>query len=266
MKVRNIFYILAIVLMISCKSEYQKLLTSTDYEKQYNKAIELYEQKEYYKAYELFEKILPAYRLSEKAEKINYLIARCYYEEGDYLMAAYYFERYTVSFPSSEYAEEAQYFSAVSYFYNSPKYSLDQTYTVKAISSFQNYINKYPKGMYVKQSNDYIAELRGKLEQKAFENSKLFYSIGDYKAAVISLRNCIKDYPDSKYREEIIYLTFESAYLLAQNSIESKKQERIESAIQDYKSYIDEFPQGKWVKDAEKIYVQLQKQVQKANN
>ncbi|HOS84510.1 MAG TPA: outer membrane protein assembly factor BamD [Bacteroidales bacterium] len=264
--VHKILYIGAILLMISCKSEYQKLLTSTDYEKQYNKAVELYEQKEYYKAYELLEKVLPAFRLSDKAEKINYLIARCYYEEGDYLMAAYYFERYTLSFPTSDFTEEAQYFAAVSYYYNSPKFSLDQTYTVKAIASFQNYINKYPKGIYTKQSNDYISELRGKLEKKAFENSKLFYNIGDYKAAVISLRNCLKDYPDSKYREEILYLTFESAYLLAQNSVEAKQQERMEMAIQDYKSYIDEYPQGKWSKDAEKTYIQLQKQIQKVNN
>jgi outer membrane protein assembly factor BamD len=266
MKVKYILSILAIVVLISCKSEYQKLLTSNDYEKQYNKALEFYEKKEYFKAYELFEKVLPAYRLSEKAEKINYLIARCYYEEGDYLMAAYYFERYTLTFPSSEYAEEAFYFTAISYYNNSPKYSLDQTYTVKAISSFQNYINKYPKGMYVKQSNDYIAQLREKLEKKAFENSKLFHSIGDYKAAVISLKNCLKDYPDSKYREEIMYLIFESGYFLAQNSIESKKQERMELAMQDYRTYIDEFPQGKWAKDAEKLYVQLQKQSKKAIN
>lgn len=266
MIVNKILYILALVLMISCKSEYQKLLTSTDYEKQYNKAVELYEQKEYYKAYELFEKVLPAYRLSDKAEKINYLIARCYYESGDYLMAAYYFERYAISFPASEYVEEAQYFAAISYYNNSPKYSLDQMYTTKAIASFQNYINRFPKGMYVKQSNDYIAELRVKLEKKSFENSKIFYNIGDYKAAVISLRNCLKDYPDSKFREEILFLTFESSYLLAQNSIESKKQERLELAVQDYKLYIDEFPQGIWAKDAEKIYVQLQKEIQKANN
>jgi outer membrane protein assembly factor BamD len=261
MIVKRILYILCFITLAGCQSEYQKMLKTTDYEQQYNAAMKYYDQKDYLKAYELFDKVLPAYRLTDKAEKINYLIARCYYEEADYLMAAYYFERFVVTFPTSESAEEAYYFSALCYYYNSPKYSLDQANTLKAINMFQGYINKYSKGVYVKESNGYIAELRQKLEKKAFENSKIFFQIGDYKAAVVALDNCLKEYPDTKYREEILYLMIESSYLLAENSVEAKKQDRYESAIANYNSYIDEYPQGQWSKDAEKLYLQIKKRI-----
>ena len=259
MILKKVLYILLLLLFVSCQSEYQKMLKSDNYEQQYDAAIKFYEAKDYYKAYELLEKILPAYRLTDKAEKINYLIAKCYYEEADYLMAAYYFERFVLTFPSSNYAEEASYFSALCYYYNSPSPSLDQTYTSKAISSFQAYINRYPSGIYLKESNSYIAELRNKLEKKAFENSKIYYTTENYRAAVVALRNCLKEFPDSKYREEILFLTLHSSYLLATNSVESKKQDRYEIAISDYHSYIDEYPQGQWSKDAEKLYNQIKK-------
>ena len=246
-------------MLFGCQSEYQKLLKSSDYEAQYNAALKYYEQGVYFKTYAILEQILPAYRLTDKAEKINYLIAKCYYEEMDYLMSAYYFERFIMTFPTSEFVEDAYYFSALCYYYNSPKSSLDQEYTKKAIASFQMYINKFPLGTYLKECNSYISELRGKLEQKAFENSKMYFELSDYKAAVVTLKNCIKEYPDSKYREEILFLTFNSAFLLAENSIETKKQERYDMAVNDYNTYIDEYPNGKWAKDAEKLFLQIKK-------
>ena len=57
-----------ILLMISCKSEYQKLLTSTDYENSIIKPWNYTNKRRYYYI-QLLEKVLPAFRLSDKAEK-----------------------------------------------------------------------------------------------------------------------------------------------------------------------------------------------------
>jgi len=259
MTVKRLLYILTIVLLASCQSEYQKTLKSNDYDAQYEAAIKLYESGDYFKAYGLFEKLMPVYRLTEKAERVNYLIAQSYYKENDFLMAAYYFNRYIVTFPTNDLVEDCYYYKALCYYNNSPKSTLDQTYTKDAIDAFQLYINKYSNGAFVAESNAYIAELREKLEKKAYDQAKLYYTLEDYKAAVVVLKNVLNDYPDTKYREEILFITFRSAYLLADKSIDSKKEERFEAAIEDYHSYIDEFPQGKWAKDAEKIFTQLGK-------
>ena len=258
---RNVVFILALIAMVGCQSEYQKLLKSDDYNAIYEAGVKYYEEKDFYKSYELLEKALPALRLTEKGENITMLLAKSYMEENDYLMAAYYFERFALTYPASTQIEQAYYYDAVCYYNISPVVTLDQAYTEKSIQAFQLYLNKFPQGSYITESNEYIGKLRGKLEEKAYNNSKLYYTLEDYKAAVTALKNCLKEYPDSKYREELLYLTLRSSFLLAENSVEAKKMDRYDMAIDDYHSYIDEYPNGQWAKDAEKIYLQIQKRI-----
>ncbi len=256
---RKVLYILAIVACIGCQSEYQKLMKSDDYNAIYEAGVKYFEQKDFYKSYELFEKALPALRMTEKGENITIMLAKSYFEEQDYLMSAYYYERYALTYPTSSQIEYAYFHDAVCYYNMSPAVTLDQTYTEKAIQAFQMYINKFPNGAYISESNEYIGKLRNKLEEKAFKNSKIFYDLEEYKAAVTSIQNCLKQYPDTKYREELLYLLLRSSYLLAENSVEEKKQDRFDMAADSYRSYIDEYPTGQWAKDAEKIYNLIQK-------
>ncbi|MCQ2608020.1 MAG: outer membrane protein assembly factor BamD [Bacteroidales bacterium] len=256
---RKVLFILAIVACVGCQSEYQKLMKSDDYNAVYEGGVKYFEQKDFYKSYELFEKALPALRMTEKGENITIMLAKSYFEEEDYLMAAYYYERYVLTYPTSSQIEYAYFHDAVCYYNLSPAVTLDQTYTEKAIQSFQMYINKFPNGAYVSESNEYIGKLRNKLEEKAFKNSKIFYDLEEYKAAVTSIQNCLKQYPDTKFREELLYLLLRSSYLLAENSVEEKKQDRFDMAADSYRSYIDEYPNGQWSKDAEKIYNLIQK-------
>ncbi|MDR0941243.1 MAG: outer membrane protein assembly factor BamD [Bacteroidales bacterium] len=256
---KNILCALVIFMTLSCQSEFQKLIKSTDYEKQYEVAVDLFGRQQYLKALPIFEQLMPVYRLTEKGEMITYYLAKSYYGEKDYLMAAHYFERLAVSYPYSDYFEEALFSIAMSYAYNSPAYTLDQTYTKKAINSFYTYLNRFPNGKFVKESNENLRTLRGKLEQKAFSISKQYHSLSQYKAAVVSLKNTLREFPDIAQREEMLYLIVDASYNLALHSVESKKEDRIEMAKSDYVAYTEEFPNGKWIKDVQRIYNQLQK-------
>lgn len=259
MQLRNIIYVLVILVTVSCQSEFQKLMKSTDYEKQFEVAVDLFGRKQYLKALPIFEQLMPVYRLTEKGELVTYYLAKSYYGEKDYLMAAYYFERLAVSHPYSEHFEEALFLIAMSYTYNSPAYTLDQTYTKKAISSFYTYVNRFPDGKFIKESNENLRTLRGKLEQKAFSISKQYHSLSQYRAAVVSLKNTLQEFPDIAQREEILYLIVDASYNLALHSVESKKEDRIEMAKSDYAAYMEEFPNGNRIKDVQRIYSQLQK-------
>ena len=46
----------------------------------------------------------------------------------------------------------------------------------------------------------------------------------------------------------------QSYYLLAKNSVEGKKEERINATITSYEEFIDEFPKSEDLKGAENIY------------
>lgn len=262
MKTRILIFSILIV-FASCKSKYQKLLKGSDYNAKYEAAIQYFGDEDYYKSQTLLESVAGVYRGTDRAESINYYLAYCCFHQSEFIMSGYYFETFTTTFVNSDKLAECQFKAGESYKQESPKPSRDQEYTVKAIEAFQMYINKYPDGDQAAQANKEIEELRKKLESKDFENAKLYHKVGDYKAAVIALKNCIKDFPDTEHHEEIQYLIVESSYELAVNSVESKKYERYESTVDEHYSYVDQYPNGIFAKKSEKIFEQCMKYLKK---
>lgn len=249
-------------LIFSC-SEYQKALKSSDYNLKYEKALEYYEEEDYYRAQSLFDELVSIYKGTDKAEKVLYYYADCHYQQKDYILGAYYFENFAKTYPYSDHTEKAAYTAAYCYFLNSPRPSLDQADTRRAIEAMQLFINKYPQSELNTEAQEIIDKLRLKLETKSFESSKLYFKIGDYQAASITLKNSITEYPDSKYREEILYLIVKSNFLLAENSIVSKQGERYQNTISEYYSFIDEYPESEYLKEIEKMYTKSVNQIKK---
>ena len=142
------------------------------------------------------------------------------------------------------------------YYKDSPRVELDQTCSQKAIDAMQVYLNKYPQGEYMHQANEVINEMRQKLEEKSYMTAKLYFKIGEYQSASITLKNSLKDYPDTKYREELMYMIVKSSFLLAENSVENKKAERYQSTVTEYYSFIDEFPESQYISEIETMYKQ----------
>jgi outer membrane protein assembly factor BamD len=250
----KILIISVLLIFVSCRSEYQKLLKSNDFNAKYEAAVRYYNNEDYYKAQNLFEAVASVYRGTERAEDINYYLSYCYYHRGEYIMSGFYFDNFASTFSSSDKAAEAQFMAGESFKNESPKPSLDQEYTLKSIEAYQMYLNRFAGGQYEQNANDEISKLRKKLETKSYENARLYHKLGDYKAAVIALKECLREFPDTDYNEDLSFLILESSYKLASNSVEKRKYERYEAAVDEYYSYIDQYPAGKYAKEAEKIF------------
>jgi len=250
----NLGILFLTVIILSACGDFQKLLKSTDNESKYEKALAYYEKADFYKALMLFEQLNTIYKGTEKAEKLNYYLAYCYYQQGDYLMASYYFKNYARSFPNTDRAEECLFMNAYCYYLDSPKYSLDQGNTLEAIKELQLFINSYPKSQRVNQANELMDELRAKLELKNFDIAMLYYKMEQYESAITSFGNILKDFPDSKHREEILYYTLEAYYNYALNSINEKKNDRFTKAIESYNVLMVQYPGSEFVDDANTIY------------
>ena len=238
-----------------CKSRFEKLKESNDVGKKYQEGIRLYNKKDYSKALILFEDLVQKYRGREQAEDLNYYYAYTLYRLKDYTTARYQFKSFAETYPSSRNAEEARYMSAYCYYLESPTFSLDQANTYKAIDALQLFINLYPTSERAKTASNYIADLRGKLEEKAFENAKLYLTTGpanpdNYRAAVIAFKNAQRDFPDIKYSEEMDYLIIEAQYLYAKNSVVFKQDERYNEALEFYDEFVESHAESKYTKDA----------------
>jgi outer membrane protein assembly factor BamD len=245
---------------MSC-SQYQKLVKGSDNELKYSKALEYYEKGDYLKAQQLFEQIQAFFKGTDKAEKIAYYNANCYYKQKDYILGGYYFRSFATNYSSSVYAEEAFYLSAYCSYLDSPRSSLDQTSTTEAISSLQLFINQYPKSERVAEINKLIDELRAKLEKKDIDIAMLYYKMADYKASIVSLNNVLKDFPDSKSKELILYSILQAKYQYAINSIYEKRSERLTSAMESYDELVAGFPVGDYSEKALAIKNSISKEL-----
>jgi outer membrane protein assembly factor BamD len=226
-------------------------------------AIKLYKKGQYFKALPLLEELLTVYRGTKKAELTYYYYAYTNYQLADYETAAYDFGNYSKTYPNSEYAEECAYMKAYCYYQDSPNYSLDQTSTVKAINEFQLFIDEHLRSTRVTECNKMIDTLRYKLETKDFENAKLYYHMEEYKAAVTAFENVLKDFPSTMYREEAMFLSVKSRYLLAENSFEEKKHDRYNAALTSYGEFTTAYPDSKYKKEAALIAENVRKRLEK---
>ncbi|GAB3574456.1 hypothetical protein GCM10027578_37140 [Spirosoma luteolum] len=245
-------------LLGSCSS-FSKLQKSGTDDQKYKAAVEYYQNKDWYKAGLLFEELIPVLKGSTESEMAQFYYAYTQFNQQQYLLSSTLFKKFYETFARSDYAQEAMYMYAYSLYKDTPDFNLDQSNTLTATSALQDFINAYPDSKYREQGTQLILELRQKLERKAYEKAKLYYktsgfNIASYKSSVISINNFQREFPDSPYNEELAYLKVDAEFSLAKNSLENKQKERYQEAIGYYQSFVDKYPNSKYVKQAEKMY------------
>ena len=247
-------------LLISC-SEYQKALKSDDVAIKNEAANKMYEAGKYTKAIRLYEQIAPAYKGKPSAERMFFLYSNSLYKSEQYYLAGYQFENFVATYPKSEKREEAAFLAAECFYRLSPVYSLDQVDTQKALDKLQRFIDVYPSSEYLEKANVYVKELREKQEKKAFEIAKQYNTISDFKGALKALENFISDYPGTPFKEQALYYRLDSAYKLAINSIESKKQERLAYAKTTHSSLMKFNSASEYKEEADKMLAEIEQEL-----
>ena len=253
MRHKLLIFILLPLIALSC-GKYEKLLKSSDFVLKYEKAFEYYESGDYVRAATLFEQIANIYRGTNKADTVYYYRANSYFHQNDFIMAGHYFSELVSAFPNSPFREEATFMDGYCDYRMSPRPSLDQTNTYKAISKFRMFLLRYPHSEKAEEVLDLIFEMEEKLVQKSFMGARLYFDLASYNSAIIALRNSLNKYPDTEYREELMFLILKSHYLLAENSVDDKKIERYQAAVDEYYSFITEFPVGPYSGEAKTIF------------
>jgi outer membrane assembly lipoprotein YfiO len=258
MRFRLHIVLIILVLLSSC-GEYEKLLKSTDFDLKKSKAKEYFDKGEYVKTTELLAQILPRFRATDEAEDLNWMNAQAYFGMKDYIMAGSYFKTFIDQFPFGKHAEEANYMAALCDYNISARPELDQENTKNAIEGFNIFLNKYPNSSKAEDCKKRIKDLQDKLVEKSYLNAKLYYDMKQYKAAVVALTNSLKENAESKYREQMMYLKLNSLFLYAEFSLEIKQKERYQATLDDYYSFMEEFPKSTYAKDVNGIYQKTNK-------
>jgi outer membrane protein assembly factor BamD len=259
----RLYIVLIILVLVSSCGEYDKLLKSTDSELKKEKAKEYYAEGQYIKSSELLNQILPRFRATEEAEELNWIHVQSYYGMKDYFMASAYFKSFIDQFPFGKHAEEAHYLVAMCDYKISPRTELDQDNTKNALEEFTVFVSRYPYSPKVEECNKMINELQDKLVEKSHNNALLYYNMREYKAAVVAINNSLKQYSNSKYREEMMFLKLNSLFLYAEKSMPDKQKLRYQDTLDDYYTFMEEFPKSQYSKDVESIFSRTNKFLKK---
>ena len=251
----TIYFCLAFIsLLVFACGEFHNVMKSSDYELKYNKAIEYYNKSNYTASQTLFEELIPVFKGTDRAEQIYYYYCYCHYYLTDYALAGFHFRTFVRTFHSSTHVEECAFMNAYCYYLSSPKYSLDQSDTKNAIQEMQNFLNEFPDSKRVDSCNILMDKLRGKLERKAYEIAKGYFMRNLWKESVPACDNFMKDFPESNHKDEMLFMVIKSYYLLAKNSIEAKKPQRLEKAMVNYLKFVDLHPNSQFLAEAEIVY------------
>ena len=242
--------VLAMALMaLSCTSRLAKLERGNDFDELYKGAITYYEQGKYGKAKLLFERMSPYYRGSVQAEKIKFYWAYSEYYSHFYELSAFRFKDFYQTYGRSDLAEEAEFMHAYSLYQNSPDETLDQSSSEEAIIAMQSFVNRRPETKNLQRANEVINELQVRFETKGYNTAKLYYKLTQglsyrtyLEAALVTFDSFKSDFPGSKYNEELMFLSVETSYKLAENSLKKLQAQRYKRTLRYYDSFVARYP------------------------
>lgn len=259
--------IVALVLLsLSACNGYEQVLKSNDVNYKLSRANTYFDKKQYQKANGVYESLLPLIKGTKSFEPLYFKYAYTSFYLKDYLSASYLFKNFGDYFPASKDAEEAEYMHALCLYKDSPKFSLEQTSTIKAMEAMQSYINMHPDSKRLVDANAMIDEMRKKLEMKDATAAKLYYNIGQYKASSIAYKSVLQAYPESVSADYYQYMIVKSTYNFAKASVVEKQEERYASAISAYNDLKESFPKSKYIEEADKYHTQANDNLKKLHN
>ena len=184
----------------------------------------------------------------------------------DYDAASMYFRKYYQVYPKGLYVEYARYYCGLSLYNMTPDPRLDQQSTYEAIKEFQEFLDLYPYTPIKSSTMDMIYSLQAKLVETEYLSAKLYYDLGtytmncayggsNYEACVVTAQNALRDFPfaSADRREELSIMILRSRFKLAEQSVEYKRVGRYRDCIDEYYSFVNDFPESKYIKEAEKM-------------
>lgn len=261
---KNILITLLAALLLSSCGEYNKLLKSTDYEYKYEAAKNYFAKGQYNRAATLLNELIAILKGTDKAEESLYMLGMSYYNQNDYQTAAQTFTQYYNVYPRGTFTELARFHAGKALYLDTPEPRLDQSGTYNAIQQLQMFLEYFPNSAKKDEVQNMIFALQDKLVMKEYLSAKLYYNLGNYlgnnyESCVITAQNALKDYPYTNMREDLSILILRAKYEMAVFSVEDKREERYREAVDEYYAFKNEFPESKYMKDADRIFKEAQK-------
>lgn len=270
------YIVVGMGLFLSSCTAYNKAIKSGDRHLMYETAKQEFAKGNYASAATLLQETVTGFKGTSKGEESLYLLGMSNFYAKDYINANAVLTKFFDTYPKSSLAEDARYNAAYALYLNAPEPKLDQTDTYEAISQFYSFMELYPNSPRIEEAKSLIFKLQDRLVEKEYYSAKLYYDLGryfgnctyggnNYQACIVTAESALKEYPYSTLRESFSFLVLQAKAELAFNSVLIKQEDRVHSALDEYYSFANEFPESKHMKEAKSLYAKLSKYTNEDN-
>ena len=243
---RNLFGLaLFIFLMVGCSGSKDTSLMTADEQLAY--AMEMYEDEDYQFSIKEFQAIILQFPGNTVNDDAQYYLAMSYFKDDQYLLAAYEFSKLIRDIKGSEYVSKSQFMLAESYYQLSPPYQLEQSYTKKAMTEFQAFIDYFPVDPKVSEAEQKIAELNVKLAKKLFNSARIYEKMEYYNASMDYYTKVYEKYHDTEYAPRALHRKI--MILL--------EKERFAIAVKNMEIFIKKYPDSEFGMEIQNLYDEM---------
>jgi len=231
---------------LGCAGKQGKALKTIegDPEPLYKQGLVLFNKRNYFEAQKKFEQLKasfpdsPPYSLWAELK-----IADCHFFKKEYVEAIAAYEEFRKIHPTHEEIPYVQYQIGMGYFNQVLTPDRDQTFTQKALSSFEYLMANYPASFLTEKAREKIGVLKKRLADHEFYVGDFYYKQGRYQAAASRFRDLLDQYPKVPDEDHTLFLIGKSYIELGQG----------EKAKEAFTRIAIEYPRSSYYKEARAI-------------
>ncbi len=166
-------------------------------------------------------------------DSVQFLLGDSYFHIKEYISAAAEFRRLIRDIPNSPLTDDCQFKIAMCYYKLSPKYSLDQDYTLEGIKQFQIFLENYSNSNLVEEATVKYRDLRSKLAKKDFTTGIQYKKMGNVTSAIIYFDLILTEFFDTVYYQKSLFEKAECLFIRKEYG----------KSMLVYQDYVLRFPQ-----------------------
>lgn len=238
-------FVLIISLAFGCSASSDTTMMSADEHLAY--AMEMYEDGDYQFSGREFQSIILQFPGNIVNDDAQFYLSMSYYKDEQFLLAAYEFSKLIRDIKGSEFVSKSQFMLAESYYQLSPPYQLEQSYTKKAMSEFQAFIDFFPIDPKIEEAEHKIHELNLKLAEKLYNSAVIYEKMGYFNASLDYYTKVYETYHDTKYAP--ISLHRKITILL--------DKERFTRAVKNMKLFLNKYPDSEFTVEIQNLYDEM---------
>jgi len=142
--------------------------------------------------------------------------ADCHFFKKEYVEAIAAYEEFKKIHPTHEELPYIQYQIGMSYYNQIHTIDRDQTFTNKALSSFEYLMATYPPSLFTEKAKEKVAVCKKKLADHEFYVGNFYYKQGRFEAAASRFERLLEKFPGSPKEDKTLFLLGKSYLELGQ--------------------------------------------------